>query len=99
MESGAGRLCNQVEDSKQEESKCNILGVEAMLMLLSSKSSDACQRTTRQVIDCNNRLREQWREEKKEDLKLNHHWGAGKLLESQILNRYQVHCKFIGPGQ
>jgi hypothetical protein len=78
METGVGRLCYQVEDSKQEENRHSILGVEALLMLLLSKISDACQQTTRQVIDRNKWLQEQRKQEKKDDLKLNQLWGAGE---------------------
>ena len=77
MESGVGRLCNQVEDSKHKENRRNLLGVAALL-LLSSKLSDARQRT-RQMIDCNEWLQEQRKEEKKEDPKLNQDWGTEKL--------------------
>jgi hypothetical protein len=78
METGVGRLCKQVEESEQEENRRSILGVQALLMLLSSKISDACQRTTRQVIDRNKWLQEQRKQEKKDALKLNQLWGAGE---------------------
>ena len=77
METGVGRLCKQVEESEQEENRRSILGVQALLMLLSSKISDARQRTTRQVIDRNKWLQEQ-RKQEKDALKLNQLWGAGE---------------------
>ncbi len=90
VKTGVGRLCNQVEDSEQEENRHNILGVEALLMLLSSMISDACQRTTRQVIDRNKWLQEQQKQEKKDDLKLNQHQGTGKLWEQYKIWNHQV---------
>ena len=78
METGVGRLCKQVEDSEQEENRRSILGVQALLMLSSSKISDASQRTTRQVIDRNKWLQEQRKQEKKDALKLDQLRGAGE---------------------
>jgi hypothetical protein len=78
METGVGRLCKQVEESEQEENRRSILGVQALLMLSSSKISDARQRTTRQVIDRNKWLQEQRKQEKKDALKLNQLRGAGE---------------------
>ncbi len=53
----------------------NILGVEALLMLWSSKIFDG-HRTTRRVINRNKWLQEQRKQEKKDDHKLNQHWGV-----------------------
>jgi hypothetical protein len=78
METGVGRLCKLVEESEQEENRRSILGVQALLMLSSSKISDTRQRTTRQVIDRNKWLQEQRKQEKKDALKLNQLWGAGE---------------------